>query len=488
MAQLGRARVVTQALSTQIAEHARALLWERGDLAYKMHAGQVELRTQFYSAAARVTVWNIARRFGKSTDLVILAIEHALKTHLGRVVFAAPTREQARDIVSPIFRHVLEDCPPHLRPRYNEARNFYTFESTGCEIHIDGADDERGARLRGTKATLVLGDEVGFWRYPVEVIKSVLLPQTITCNGRIIIASTPPESPHHAFWQLVAEARIGGSYEQRTIYQNPMVTPALIEEYMRESGGQDSSAWRREYLCERVAEVERAVIPEFKPDIHIGEYERPAFYDGYVSLDLGLVDLSHCLFAHYDFANACVVVENEVVRQYCTVSELAPEIYAMERETWGNQAPRTRVSDAQAISLAEFSRQHVLQPQLVPRETQFASAQNREPEALINRTRAMFASKRIKIHPRCKNLIAQVEGGLWNAKRTDFERIPGLGHLDGLMALVYLVDAVDYQSNPAWREKLNPETHATYYAKTPTTQRYSQLAKMLPPSARRGAK
>lgn len=475
-------------LAPSLVDHALGELWRRGNLAYKLHAAQAELRARFIDSSSRITAWNIARRFGKSTLLCMLAVEHALTTHNGRVVFAAPTREQARDIVSPIFRHVLEDCPQHLRPRYNEARNFYTFESTGCEVHIDGADDERGARLRGTKATLVLGDEVGFWRYPVEVIKSVLLPQTITCNGRIIIASTPPESPHHAFWQLVAEARIGGSYEQRTIYQNPMVTPALIEEYMRESGGAESSAWRREYLCERVAEVQRAVFPEFKPELHIGECERPAFFDGYVSLDLGLVDLTAALFAYYDFAKATIVVEDEVIRQYVTVSELSPELYAKERELWGEQRPRLRVSDAQPISLAEFSRQHVLQPSLVPREMSFASAQNREPESLINRTRAMLASKRILIHPRCKNTIAQVEGSLWNARRTDFERIPGLGHNDAGMALVYLVDAIDYASNPSHRERLNPETHALYYRKSPTMERYSQLAKMLPASARRGAK
>lgn len=475
-------------MSEYTPENVNAEVWRRGQLAYKLHDAQVDLRKRFNTSSARITAWNIARRFGKSTLLVCLAVEHALTTKNGRVVFAAPTREQARDIVSPIFRHVLEDCPSHLRPRYNESRNFYTFETTGCEVHIDGADDERGARLRGTKATLVLGDEVGFWRYPVEVIKSVLLPQTITCDGRIIIASTPPESPHHAFWELVAEARIGGSYEQRTIYENPMVTPTLIEEYMRESGGESSSAWRREYLCERVAEVERAVIPEFNPDRHIAEVVRSAYYDGYVSLDLGLVDLSHCLFAWYDFANATVVVEDEVVRQYCTVSELAPEIYAKERELWGNQPPRLRVSDAQPISLAEFSRQHVLQPALVPRETQFASAQNREPEALINRARALFASNRIKIHPRCKNLVAQIEGGLWNARRTDFERIPKLGHLDGLMALVYLVDAIDYASNPASRERLDPENFALYYKKSATQERYSSLSKMLPTSARRGAR
>ncbi len=469
-------------------EGIKAELWRRGSLAYKLHAQQAELRKRFHASKNRITAWNIARRFGKSTALVCLAVEHALVTPFGRVVFAAPTREQARDIASPIFRHVLEDCPDTLRPIYNESRNFYLFPTTGCEIHIDGADDERGARLRGPKATLVLGDEVGFWRYPVEVIKSVLLPQTITCNGRVIIASTPPESPHHPFWDLVAEARIGGSYEQRTIYDNPMVTPELIAEYMRESGGETSSAWRREYLCERVAEIERAVIPEFKPALHVAEFARPAFYDGYVSLDLGLVDLSHCLFAWYDFPNATIVVEDEIVRQYCTVSELAPEIYAKERELWGNQRPRLRVSDAQPISLAEFSRQHVLQTSLVPRELLFASAQNREPDSLINRTRALFAAGRIKINPKCVNLINQCEGLLWNAKRTDFERIPGLGHGDGVMALVYLADAIDYASNPATREKLNPEDYALYYKKSATMERYSQLTKMLPAANRRGVR
>jgi len=227
----------------------------------------------------------------------------------------------------------------------------------------------------------------------------------------------------------------------------------------------------------------------------VEERVRPQYFDAYTVLDLGMTDLSHCLLSYYDFDNATIVIENEVVRQYVTVSQLAPEILACERETWKqangkHKDIKKRVSDAQPISLAEFGRQHLLQPDLVPREMRFAAANNRDPEALINRTRGLLASKRISIHPRCTELIKQCVGGLWNLKRTDFERLPGLGHLDGVAALIYTVDVIDFANNPRTaQERFDPNNHPVEMFKavmgTTVDKNVQSLAKLLPRSVRR---
>jgi hypothetical protein len=167
-------------------------------------------------------------------------------------------------------------------------------------------------------------------------------------------------------------------------------------------------------------------------------------------------------------------------------------ILATERETWGSKVPRKRVSDAQPISLAEFQRQHLLQPKLVPKEIRFAAVNNRDPEALINRLRSMLDGKaldgsaRIAINPKCTELIKQCLGGLWNSKRTDFEHISGLGHLDGVMALAYTVDAIDYATNPRTeQQKFSRELYPVEFKHREQSPQHQSLAKLLPKSTRR---
>lgn len=390
-----------------------------------------------------------------------------------RIVYAAPSREMAKQIVIPTAELLIpKDLPDSIKPVWRADIHSYVHPN-GSRCVVEGADDDHGKHLRGPFAHLVLMDELAFWRHCDFVYRSVLYPQVQRTNGRMLGASTSPESPHHEFATvLIPEAVREGAYIKRTLDEDTSLTQnakaSIAAQYDKDRNserGRQSSQYRREYNCEIVVETERAVLPEFEVEQHVAIRERPEFFDGYTVLDLGLVDLSHCLFMYYDFDNATIVIEDEIVRQYVTVSEMAPQLYAKERELWGSQAPRKRVSDAQPISLAEFGRQHILQPDKVPREMRFAAAQNREPEALINRARSMLAAKRIKIHPRCKELISQCQGGLWNEKRTDFERIAGLGHLDGLMALVYGVDTIDYATPPAnrkiWnREKYGVELHA----------------------------
>lgn len=470
--------------------------WRRGNLRGQLKPTQLELSQWWESIEAILTVIHGRRGLGKSWWFLTEAFSY-MATHPGsRQIYAAPSREECGKIVLPTAALLIPDyLPADVKPVWMAQKHFY-LHPNGASLVIEGADDDNGDHLRGPFADRVYCDEMGFWRRPEYVWKSVLYPQVERRQGRALAASTSPESPQHEFATvIIPEAKAERAYTciplQEDYTVSDIAKDKIAAQYSKTrdpADGRKSTLYRREYGCELITEQERAVFPEFDVEKHVGEYIEPDYFDRYTVTDIGMTDLTHCLFSYYDFDAATIVVCDEVVRQYETVSQLAPLFIAKERQLWGKTQPRKRVSDAQPIVLAEFARQHMLQPDLVPKEMRFSAAQNRDPEALINRARSLLASKRIKIHPRCTELIKQCSGGLWNEKRTDFERIKGLGHLDGLMALVYTVDAIDYGNNPRLaQQKIMRDDHPTEWLPKPEQDKHRNLQKLLPRSARRHA-
>lgn len=468
--------------------------WRIGDLSFQLKKTQLEIINWWNNDVdAILTIVHARRGFGKTWLLLTDAFSTMAKNPGCRLVYAAPSREMAKSIVVPTAHLLIpKNLPNEVRPVWAASEHAFIHPNGGRCV-IEGADDDRGDHLRGPFAHKVYMDEVAFWRHCDYVYRSVLYPQVERTGGRMIGVSTSPESTQHEFATiLIPEAKAEDAYVRVSLDDDYTVTDehkmkiaSQFSPTRDAEDGRKSTQFRREYGCELVTESERAVLPEFNIELHVKQSKRPEFYDGYTVLDLGMTDLTHCLFAYYDFERATIVVENEVVRQYVTVSQLAPEIYETEKRLWGKQ-PRIRIADAQPISLAEFSRQHALQPDLVPKEMRFAAAANRDPEALINRCRSLLAAGRIEVRPECKELISQCLGGLWNERRTDFERIPRLGHLDGVMALVYLVDCVNYQDNPeAAQRKYKADDYPVEFFVRNKSSSVDSLINLLPRSARK---
>lgn len=470
--------------------------WRRGDLSFQLKATQREVsRWWNEEVQAVLTILHARRGFGKTWFLLTDAFETMAKQPGCRLVYAAPSREMAKSIVIPTAHLLIpRDLPDAVRPVWFASEHAF-IHPNGSRCVVEGADDEHGAHLRGPFAHRVYMDELGFWRYCDYVYRSVLYPQVERTSGRMLGVSTSPESPHHEFASiLIPEAKSDGAYAKISLDDDFTVTDEqkakIAAQYSGKRDpeeGRKSTQFQREYLCELVTETERAVLPEFNIEMHVRVMKRPEFYDAYTVMDLGMVDLTHCLLSYYDFEAATIVITREVVKQYVTVSELAPMIYEAEQETWGKEKKvRKRMSDAQPISLAEFARQHLLQPHKVPKEMRFSAVDNRDPEALLNRTRAMLSAQRIAIDPSCVELIKQCQGGLWNERRTDFERIPGLGHLDGVMTLAYTIDTIDYQTNPATMQKTwDKYNYPTETLKPVRDAQSASLARLLPKVGRK---
>ena len=176
---------------------AIAELWNRGELSWKCHSVQKDMRNVFYNADDNATlVWLLARQSGKSVELAILALEQCLRKPNSIVKLLTDTKLHAQSIFDPIFKMLLEDCPETLKPAYVESKFTYHF-SNGSSIQLAGSDNKHYERLRGQKSDLVLVDEAGFCDNLKHIVKSILLPTLTHTGGKIVLASTPPTDPDH---------------------------------------------------------------------------------------------------------------------------------------------------------------------------------------------------------------------------------------------------------------------------------------------------
>ncbi len=419
------------------------LLWQRGDLYYKLHRGQLEIEHAYQLANGKLFVLDCSRQLGKSTWAVTKAIETAIKEPGSRIRYATAFLTDLEQFILPAFDLVLGDCPEGLRPQWSVQKSEYRF-ANGSRIRLVGLDRKPNG-LRGNKLRLVILDEAGYISRLGYLYRSVLIPATTHVqNAKIIMCSTQPEEPDHDFIEFCDKAQYAKSYAKLKIYANPLLDQSQIDELAQECGGYDSTAFRREYLCERIVEEGRAIIPEFNEAKHVSEPVRcPAnnFWHRLESLDSGVRDLTACLFAYYDFARATLVIEDEfaITGHQVTTRRISELVRETENRIGYHNVYRRVADNDNLILLQDLSSEFSLN---------FNPTNKDDLAAMVNKVRLWMRSGRIEIHPRCVRLIGTLKAGVWNEKRTEFARSKVHGHYDLLASLVYLVRNVPEQDNP----------------------------------------
>jgi hypothetical protein len=432
---------------------AISILWSKGILTFKLDAVQKELYECFHKATDKITVWSCSRRLGKSYALCCLAIEECIKRPGTIVKYIAPTQKHVKNIIRPIITEILKDCPPPLRPEFKVSECVYRF-SNGSEIQMAGTDSGHAEGLRGGSSHLCIVDEAGFCNNLSYIIQSILIPTTTITRGKIILSSTPPISPDHDFEEYRKDAEFKGNYIKKTIYDGlgSRITLDIIKEIIDAMGGEDSSDFRREYMCEPSIDERHAVVPEFNLKLEaevVKEWTRGAFADNYVAGDIGAKDLTVFLFGYYDFRNAKLIIEDELVlngqEKSFTTDTLANGIKEKESKVFVNpltkefEKPFLRVCDNNLIVIGDLHKLHGLI--CVPTAKDDA-------EAALNNMRIMLKEKRIIINPRCKTLIFHLKNATWKKGGATFSRSPDAGHYDAVDALKYMVRNINLTRNP----------------------------------------
>lgn len=398
---------------------------------------------------------NIARQFGKTFALLLIAVEFAIRKPGAQIRFAAPTGLEMRKRTLPIMRIILRTCPPEWRPKWNGQDKCWTWPN-GSQLHIAGVNSDHADDLRGAACDLAIVDEGGFVDDLKYLINSILLPQTLTTRGTLIASSTPPRTMAHEYHTFAMDCMADGFYLHRDVYASDL-DAEQIALHAKACGGFDSTTFKREFLAMFVVDETLAIVPDWNADFvreHDVESTLLPFWHRYSSMDIGesKTDFTAVIFGHYNFLEARLYVEDELIDRNLprmVTEELAKAIRAKERKLWGSPdekqpppKPYKRIADNNAPELLV---------DLAIQGVAFHPTSKDELYAMCNNLRVWVKRGRVVVNPRCTNLLDCLKLGIWKDEDwigREFDRNALCGHLDALAALIYLVRNLDEHTNP----------------------------------------
>jgi hypothetical protein len=425
----------------------------------KLKSVQKDMFLSFLNSTGRKYIIHSSRRLGKTYLLCVLAICTAINKDNAQIRYASTTQKAVRKMIIPIFKEIILSLPTKYKPKWNGQEGAYVFPN-GSMIHVCGVNNGNSDSLRGTAADLAIVDEAAFVDQLTYLIESVLMPQLISTGGKLIMASSSPLSPAHDFATYIAEAQSVGQYSSYTIYDSGY-SRDIIAEFCKESGGENSTCWKREYLNALIVDDEMSIIPEWK-DEYVQEVipdELRNYYHQYESMDLGIRDKTVWLSAYYDFKNARLVIEDEFeISGIDTTTRAIADLIKTHRI----HTPYRAISDNNNLLLlldlsSEFS-------------LHFSPTNKDTLAVMINAVRLLVSDGRITVNPNCKQLIGCLKYGVYqDSKRHDFGRSKAFGHYDALAALIYLVRNLDQNTNPIpSTHGINPEYQHTPHQENPS--------------------
>lgn len=435
----------------KIAELVRTF-WLAGDLRGLLLEHQQPLYDLFRDNEFKKCVWLCSRRFGKSAAFCILAFETCLRKNGAKVRYGAESQKMVYEYIVPLVQTLTAVLPEEIKPIWIKSEGRLLFPShPNSSCVISGLDEGRADRLRGPSMDLGIIDEAQGVEDLHYVVKSVLMPQTITTRGRILIGGTVPKSSYHPFVDYIHEADKEKALIKRTIYQDsrPEII-AQIPELIKESGGPESSTWLREYMVEIVSDEESAILPEFnRPEVRarcIQEFERPTHFIPYTVVDLGLIDYTAAVFGYVDFIRAKKVILDEFIVNRRDSKYITDAIFAKEKQIWGTDKDGhclhkvRRYVDGPALTVTDLNSIHNFQCSLITGKD--------ELDAMVNELRIDAQQARLQIHPRCTETVKQLQYGIWDNAHKKFARSSAYGHFDLLAATMYFVRYVNMRENP----------------------------------------
>lgn len=447
------------ALKDLTVSEAKEMLWRRGDLTWKLNSMQKRLYRKFLKEDHKINVWNISRQVGKSFTLTIMALQTCFSSPGSQVKYCAGDAKSVGKIIKPTIRKLLEDCPADIKPKWKREGGCYEFPN-GSLLYLEGIDGGKADSLRGTPAHLLIIDEAGFISDLDYAMSAVLLPMTTTTKGRILVVSTPPKNAGHDLVKIIERADYEGAYTKKTVYDYleevkndpPFFKDRItLEEVERLKKASTPSNWRREYLGEIEVDRDHVVIPEFTAEVEkecVVKWNRPKKFDYYVSMDLGVRDMTAIIWAYFDYMNNKLVIEGEysVSGAKVTVSHIAQSIRDKENQLYRNpnngliKEPFKRISDNnEIIARQDLATNH---------DIIFVPTRKDDKNAALHDLRDRIHKGQIIIDPSCKDILFHIKNATWNNRKTSFDRSPEGGHYDYVDALIYLVRNIDWHKNP----------------------------------------
>lgn len=421
--------------------------WYRGLLDFKLDSLQQEIKRKVETISGDCHAFICSRQIGKSWTADVIGLEAGIKAAVANkgilVRVLAPTLKQVYDIVRDNLAKICSDAPPGLIvPAKSDLRWIIAGKSQlrlGAmeRAHVDGN--------RGGNADIIIYEEGGFvasddYQHAVE---SVVGPQLLRSGGsEYHISSISEDEYHYLHTVIMPKCAARGTLSSYTIYDSPSITPEQIQKAIERCGGIESEAFQREYLNKIIRSKTLSVIPEFKEELHVKEFELPRHYFSVVSTDTGgSKDKTAGCHIAYDFQHDRILVSGDFMHDANTPSgEIIKSARHLEMYAQYGFPERMGIfADAPAQLLIDWLTEHGYMAQCPLKD---------DLQAALQALRTSFSLNKVWIHPRCRDLIGCLKTARWNKQRNDFMRTEGYGHADPLMALVYGNRSVNRTENP----------------------------------------
>lgn len=411
---------------------------------YKLKTTQKKIYDQIKGSTELINVINCSRRLGKTTTLAVIAIEIAIQNKNAHVHFGAPYQNALKDFLLPIFNQILTDCPDDLRPKWKPQESKWLF-SSGSFIKLCGANNGQFENLRGNKSDFFILDEAAQIDDLDSIVKDVALPQLLSSTfpgKKIVLPSTPPNTPDHPFKLYAEKAKGRGAYSEYTIEES-WYSKEEIDRFIEEMGGKNSTRCQRELFCKFVTDSALQIIPEWDTAKYVADVPKDDYFQFYQiveGMDVGYRDFTAWILGYYHFQKAQLIIEDEIAlrENMFTTNKLAEVVKQKEEEYKKlNNTRIRRIADNSNLNiLADLARDHKLPFAAVSKK---GNKETNAKEWMVNQTRQFIKAGKLVVHPRCKMLIASLEFGIWQRNRDGFDRSADLGHYDFLDALIYLI-------------------------------------------------
>lgn len=355
------------------------------------------------------------RRFGKTT-LAIDQMKARAVALPGRIVYIAPTFQQARDIA---WTQLKSDCAA-AAININETRLEIKLPTqNGGESLIVLRGWESIETLRGQQFDLVVLDEVAsmrnFWLAWQEVIR----PTLTDTAGEAIFISTPKGFNH--FYELfskdpgqpkVADIEQDADFKSYhfSTYSNPHVPKAEIDKAKMEL---TEDRFAQEYMAD-FRKTEGLVYKEFDRSMHIYEdrakkakrtrnTQIAAIVKTIGGVDFGFHNPACALTIAKD-TDGVYWVSEEWYKTQQTDAQVADYVAALK---WNEAYP----DPESASGVEELRRRRVNVREVVKNKDSVRNG--------ISAVRELFKSNRLFIHKDCINLIEELESYVYPDKRPD---------------------------------------------------------------------
>lgn len=393
----------------------------------------------------RFRVINAGRRFGKSTLVAWEMFAIAVAYENARVVYYAPTRDDARDI---LWNPLKEICAPLMIGEANESRLEIVVRnkfggSSLIVLYGWEAVQDRGKGV-GVKNNHVFFDEVSKFKNFYYGWEEIIRPTLIDLKGGATFISTPNGFNHFYDLSLKEGTDKDYKYFHFTSYDNPFL-PA--EELAKMKNELPEDRFAQEIMGE-FRKKEGLVYKEFKRDVHISSETPELIVETLGGVDFGFTNPTAVITIKKDYEGV-YWIQNEWYKTGKTEDEVVDTVTMLKFN-------KVYPDPENASAIEALRRRGVNIREVTKGKDSIISG--------INKVRELFKQNRIRIHPSCINTIQEFESYSYPESKGEptLKELPLAEHNHAMDAIRYvLMSEVD---NPILNTpKVHYSSHPNHY-------------------------